>query len=95
MSLVNTFRVVLNHCFETRLPLLEDRSYWVDFSQPYLYQQLAAAGGESPNVAQAVEGAKSDPPAGLSSPAAHRDPAPLPGDRPSEDPDIRSGTKPH
>jgi hypothetical protein len=82
MSLVNTFRVVLNHCFETRLPLLEDRSYWVDFSQPYLYQQLAAAGGESPNVAQAVEGAKSDP-------------APLPGDRPSEDPDIRSGTKPH
>jgi hypothetical protein len=49
MSLVNTFRVVLNQTFHTGLPMLEDRSYWVAFDQPYVYKQLAA-GGQAPGT---------------------------------------------
>jgi hypothetical protein len=61
MSLVNTFRVVLNHCFATHLPLLEDRSYWVDFDKPYLYQQLAAAAGEPSGKPRTIGGDESHP----------------------------------
>jgi hypothetical protein len=35
-SPVNTFRFILNACFGARLPLLDDRSYFVKWYQPYL-----------------------------------------------------------
>ena len=35
ISPVNTFRVVLNTCFGSRLPLLEDRSYFSLWESPY------------------------------------------------------------
>ncbi len=40
LSPVNTFRVVLNHYFGTRLELLEDRSYFAPWSTPYVYVEV-------------------------------------------------------
>jgi hypothetical protein len=37
---VNSFRVVLNHYFDTDLPLLEDRIYYSAWDQPYQFEDV-------------------------------------------------------
>lgn len=39
-SSVNTFRIILDQVFGLKLPLLEDRSYYNSWNQPYLYYDI-------------------------------------------------------
>jgi hypothetical protein len=42
LTMVNTWRLVLNACFDTDLPMLEDRNFAIDKDQPFLMEDITS-----------------------------------------------------
>lgn len=40
ISPVNTFRIIFNSYFDSQIPIIPDRSYYSDYSNPYFYQHI-------------------------------------------------------